>query len=88
MSTFLVRFLDVGLCRVPYTWEERIKRPVTDEKIAMAVRCHRRGSGPLTRAKQVRAEEMHDWGGVIYISDRGALRQAGRYLIVPGSEEM
>lgn len=73
---FLVKFNSVGRGRL--NWEERIERPVTNEKIVKAVKRKK-----ALASKAVDAESTSDYGGAIYAGDR----PAGDYFIVPGSEK-
>jgi hypothetical protein len=76
MSTFLVRFFDVGRNKV--CWEERITRPVSDQKILAAVK----------KKKALASKGVDiDSGGSDYTGYITAgSRAVGRFLIVPGSE--
>lgn len=72
---FLVKFNNVGRNRT--CWEERIERPVSNEKIVAAVKRKK-----LLASQHIDAESTSDYGGVIV----AGIQTIGDYFIVPGSE--
>ncbi len=73
---FLVKFMEVGRNKV--SWEERIRRPVTDDKIRAAVK---KKNVLASRGVDVDSGAS-DYAGVVTAGSR----IVGRFLIVPGSE--
>ena len=74
-ETLLVKFMEVGRNKV--SWEERITRPATDEKLVAAVK---KKKVLASRGVDVDSGDS-DYGGFVLAGGRAV----GRFLIVPGT---